>query len=325
MKDLIKILTETYGPSGNEFRIRNTIVDIIRPYVDYINIDKLGNIIAKKSGPGQKIMFAAHMDEIGVIATDVDEKGFIRFSNVGGVSPFSMLGERVIFANGTIGVVGREKLDNMKDLKLSKMYIDIGAVSKEKALEKVKIGDMATTYRECNVIGNNVIAKALDNRAGCAVLINVLKNLKNPKYETFFVFTVQEEVGLRGAGTSAFQIAPDMAVAVDVTLTGDTPEAQKMAVELGKGPAVKVKDNSIICHPKVKEALILAANEKNIPYQMEVLESGGTDAGAIHLTQAGIPTGALSIPTRYVHTPSEMANLKDIENATELLLQLIKG
>ena len=139
------------------------------------------------------------------------------------------------------------------------------------------------------------------------------------------VFTVQEEVGLRGAKTSAYGLEPDLAIAVDVTDTGDTPEASEMAVELGKGPAIKIKDSSVICHPKVKKALIDAAARRNIPFQLEVLEKGGTDTGAIHLTRSGVPSGALSIPTRYIHTPTEMANLNDIEQGIQLLIELIEG
>lgn len=325
MKDLIKILTETYGPSGHEDRVSRVIMNFISPYADTVNVDRMGNIIAVKGDSGKKLMLAAHMDEIGVIVTDIDSNGFLRFSNVGGVSPFQMLGERVEFENGTIGVVGMEKLDDMKDLKLSKMFIDIGVSSREEALKKVNIGEMAVCYRQCNIIGDHIVSKALDDRAGCAVLIKVLQNLKTTKYRTYFVFTVQEEVGLRGAKTSAFGIEPDMAIAVDLTFTGDTPEAAKMPVKLGYGPAVKVKDNSVLCHPKVKEYLINSAEAIHAPYQREVLEFGGTDAGAIHLTRSGVPSGGLSIPARYIHSPSEMVSIKDMEVAVEILLHLIQG
>ncbi|MDK2878124.1 MAG: hypothetical protein PWR06_840 [Thermoanaerobacteraceae bacterium] len=262
MKHLIKELTESFGPSGSEDKIRETIIEKVRPYADSINVDKMGNIIAQKGTSGERLMLAAHMDEIGIIVTNIDDKGFLRFSNVGGLSPFTLIGERVVFANGTIGVFGMEKMDDMKDLKINKMFIDIGALSREEAKQKVKIGDMGTFYRECSISGDYIISKALDDRAGCAVLIKVMEQLKKPGYQTFFVFTVQEEVGLRGAKTSSFGVDPDLAIAVDVTLTGDTPEAPKMAVALGKGPAIKVKDNSIISHPKIKDALISAAEQK---------------------------------------------------------------
>lgn len=325
MKHLIKELTESFGPSGSEDKIRETIIEKVRPYADSINVDKMGNIIAQKGTSGERLMLAAHMDEIGIIVTNIDDKGFLRFSNVGGLSPFTIIGERVVFANGTIGVFGMEKMDDMKDLKINKMFIDIGALSREEAKQKVKIGDMGTFYRECSISGDYIISKALDDRAGCAVLIKVMEQLKKPGYQTFFVFTVQEEVGLRGAKTSSFGVDPDLAIAVDVTLTGDTPEAPKMAVALGKGPAIKVKDNSIISHPKIKDALISAAEQKKVPYQLEVLEFGGTDSGAIHLSRSGVPSGGLSIPSRYVHSPSEMVHLKDLEMAVELLTGFIEG
>lgn len=325
MKELIKELTQVYGPSGNEEKIREKIINEIKPYADSIAVDKLGNIIATKTGPGEKLMLAAHMDEVGVIITNVTDKGFLRFSNVGGVSPFTLIGQRVAFPNGISGVFGMEKIDDIKNLKFNKMFIDIGATSKEEALEIVNIGDMGVYNRQYSIIEEQVISNSLDNRAGCAILIKVLKELRAPNYNVFMVFTVQEEVGLRGAKTSAYGVEPDLAVTVDVTATGDTPEAPKMAVELGKGPAIKVKDSSVICHPKVKEALMRAAKRKGLPHQLEVLEKGGTDAGAIHLSRSGVPTGALSIPTRYIHTPVEMANLNDIDMCVKLLIELIEG
>ncbi|MCF6096789.1 M42 family metallopeptidase [Thermovorax subterraneus] len=324
MKELVKKLTEAFGPSGEENKIREVILDEIKDYADEVRMDVLGNIIARKKGAGEKLMLAAHMDEVGVIVTNIDDKGFLRFSNIGGISPFTLIGERVVFENGTVGVFGMEKMDDIKDLKFNKMFIDIGARTKEEAQKKVRIGDKAVYYRNCDIIGDYVTAKALDDRAGCAVLIKVLQNVKSPRFDTYFVFTVQEKVGLRGAKTSAFGIGPDLAIAVDVTKTGDTPESEKMAVELGKGPAVKIMDRSVICHPKIKEMLIDSAEKNNIPYQLEVLEMGGTDTGAIHLTKDGVPSGCLSIPTRYIHTPSEMASIDDMEKAVELLLYVLE-
>ena len=302
MKVLLEELTKVFGPSGNEDRIRAKIIDEIRPYADSITVDKLGNLIATKIGPGEKLMLAAHMDEIGVIITNADEKGFLRFSNVGGVSPFTLIGQRVFFANGTTGVFGMEKIDDIKDLKLNKMFIDIGAKSKEKALEKINIGEMGVYNRQFSDAGDHIISNSLDDRAGCAVLIKVLKELKAPNYNIFVVFTVQEEVGLRGAKTSAYGLEPDLAIAVDVTDTGDTPEASEMAVELGKGPAIKIKDSSVICHPKVKKALIDAAARRNIPFQLEVLEKGGTDTGAIHLTRSGTVRSVIHSHKIYTHS-----------------------
>lgn len=327
MQDVIKQLVELYGPAGREEQVAQYITEVMKPIVDQIDTDAMGNLIAIKRGPAdaKKIMLAAHMDEIGVIITDIDDNGFLRFSNIGGVSPFTLIGQRVRFANGTIGVFGREKLDEIKDLKFNKMFIDIGAASRQEAETKVNIGDTGVYHREFTLQGQRVIAKSLDNRIGCAVLIETARRLQTSPHEIYFVFTSQEEVGLRGARTAAYSLDPDYGIAVDVTDTGDTPEAPRMAVALGKGAAIKVKDSTVITHPKVKDLLVNTAKTKGIPYQMEVLERGGTDAGPIHLTRSGVPTGAVSIPSRYIHTPSEMVDLEDVDNCVKLLVAALEG
>jgi endoglucanase len=327
MKDTIKQLVEAYGPAGREEQVAEYLTEVMQTLVDKVYTDELGNVIAVKQGPAaaRKVMLAAHMDEIGVIITDIDDNGFLRFSNIGGVSPFTLIGQRVRFANGTIGVFGREKLDDIKDLKLNKMYIDIGVTSREEAEGKVGIGDSAVYHREFTLQGQRVVAKSLDNRISCAILIEVARRLENSPHEVYLVFTAQEEVGLRGARTAAYALDPDYGIAVDVTATGDTPEAPRMAVSLGKGAAIKVKDSSVVSHPLVKNLLVNTAEAQGIPYQMEVLERGGTDAGSIHLTRSGIPTGAVSIPCRYIHTPSEMVDLGDVENCIQLLVGVLEG
>ncbi|NLL04778.1 MAG: M42 family metallopeptidase [Clostridiaceae bacterium] len=325
MFDLIKRLTDSFGVSGNEEGIRETIINEIKNDIQEISVDTLGNLIAIKPGKGKKIMVAAHMDEIGVMATYIDEKGFIRFANIGGVSSFVSVGQKVRFKNGTIGAVFYEdKLEDMKNLKLSKMYIDIGAKDKNEAEKSVRIGDVACFMGDAVRQSDMVFSKAIDDRSGCAVLIKAIKELPQTDNEIYFVFTVQEELGLRGAKTAAYQLKPDMAIAVDVTATGDTPEAQLMEVKCGYGPAIKIKDRSIICHPEVKKLLEQSANNINIPYQYEVLEFGGSDPGAIHISAGGVPSGAISIPCRYVHSPVEAASLEDMENAVKLLVEAIK-
>lgn len=319
MIDIIKKLTEAYGPSGREEGIRDTIKKMIESYADEIIVDTLGNLIVRKKGPGKKIMLAAHMDEVGLIVTFIDENGFLRFSNVGGVSPHLLLGERVIFQNGAVGTIGCEKLESMKDLKFSKLYLDIGVSKEEEAREKVNIGDVAVYYRNCEALGSRILGKSLDDRIGCSVLVQTLMELNEPANDVYFVFTVQEEVGVRGARTAAYRLKPHYGLAVDVTRTGDTPESETMAVSLGKGPAIKIKDTLIISHPAVKKIMKEAAEKEGIPYQLEVLERGGTDSGAIHLSREGVPSGVMSIPCRYIHTPSEMADLEDIKNGVKLL------
>lgn len=324
MKDLIKQLTETYGPSGNEQKIRELIKNKVKGYVSEIKVDALGNLICRKKAKGPKIMLAAHMDEIGVVVTHIDEKGFLRFSNIGGVFPLNVLGQRVVFSNGTVATIGEEKRESLKEeLKLDKMYLDIGAKDREEAKKSVSVGDIASFQREFVALGNRYVSKAMDDRIGCAILIETARRLKKSPNDLYFVFTVQEEVGVRGATTSAYSVSPDMAIVVDVTGTGDTPEARTMAVELAKGPAIKVKDRGIIAHPKVKKLLIDTAERHKLPYQLEVLEWGATDAWSIHISREGVPSGVVSIPTRYVHTPSEMVDGGDVEYAVSLLVNIL--
>ena len=326
LKELTKRITEMYGPSGHEQAVRDLIRDEIKGWVDEIRVDALGNLIARKKGTGatprKKVMLAAHMDEIGVIVTHIDEKGFLRFAPIGGVHPVNLTGSRCRFANGVTGVFGREaKNTTVTEVKLDKMFIDVGATSASDS--PVGVGDAAGFWRDFTDLGDRVVSKAMDDRIGCVVLIETLKQLKKSVDDVYFVFTVQEEVGLRGATTSAFGVQPDLAIAVDVTLTGDTPEANRMAVELGKGPAIKVKDSGMLAHPAVKNLLMEAAKEAKLPYQFEVLVSGTTDAMAMQTTREGVPAGCLSIPTRYVHSPSEMIDFNDLQNAIKLLVTML--
>ncbi len=319
--EMLKKLTESFGPSGREDEIRDVLKEYAKDYADEIIEDVMGNLIVRKKGSGKKIMLAAHMDEIGVIVTFIDDNGFLRFSSVGGLNAKELLYLKVKFKNGTIGVIGTEKEN--KDKLIPKMYIDIGAKTRQEAEELVSIGDMATFQGEFTKRGDVIISKALDNRAGCYVLIETLKKAQSDN-DLYFVFTTQEEVGLRGARTSAYSIDPYFAVAVDVTDTGDTPNCEEMAVNMGSGACVKVMDRSVLCDSDIRTNLIESAKKAGVSYQLEVMTGGGTDAGAISGTRSGVKTGGLSIPTRYVHSPSEMASLKDIEGAVQILLEFIK-
>ncbi len=334
LKALLRKLVEAWGPSGREERVADIVQGELAGVMDEVRRDALGNLIAvKKAAPGQdgakprKVMISAHMDEIGVIITHVDEKGFLRFGTIGGVSQFLTLGQRVLFADGTVGVFGREKLDHIKDLAFEKMFIDIGASSKEEAEKHVQVGDSGVIQRDMADLGGRVVAKSLDDRIGCVVAIEAARRLAaagGGPNDVYFVFSAQEEVGLRGAQTAAYQVEPDLGLAVDVTLTGDTPEAPRMEVALGKGAAIKVKDQAIVAHPKVKDLLVAVAEENQIPYQLEILLAGGTDAGAIHLTREGVPSGVISVPCRYVHSPSEMVDLGDVEACVTLLTAVVR-
>jgi putative aminopeptidase FrvX len=327
MTDLIRKLVETFGPSGFEEQIRAIIQGEVEPWADELRVDPLGSLVVHKQGSsdGQRLVLAAHMDEIGVMVTHVDEEGFVRFARIGGLGTLTCVGARVVFADGTVGVIGIEgkREDTSKAPKFEQLYIDVGATNRDDC--PVRVGDAAVFVRPFAVQGTRLIAKAMDDRIGCAVLIETLRRLDRTPHDVYFVFSVQEETTLSGARTSAYGIDPDLAIAVDVTMTGDTPESRPMAVALGKGPAVKVKDSKMIAHPAVKDLLVQRAKEANIPFQLEVLEGGTTDAAAMQLVRAGVPAGCLSIPCRYVHSPSEMVDGEDVENSVRLLLEVLQA
>lgn len=324
--NIIKILeklTKINGVSGNEEDVRNFISEEMKKYCDEVYTDAMGNLIAHKKGNGKKVMLAAHMDEIGIMVTNIDENGFLSFTSMGGLNTPNLSNLRVEFKNGIKGVIGAREEEFRKKASLDKLYIDIGVSSKKEAEKLICIGDVAAFDGDFYKKGNTVVSKALDNRAGCAILIGAASMSKTDN-DLYFVFTTQEEVGLRGAKTAAFAIEPDIAIAVDVTDTGDTPDAPTMAVKMGGGAAIKVMDRSVICDAEVRTLLIETAKKNKIAYQLEIMTDGGTDAGAIHLTRAGIKTGGVSVPTRYIHSPSEMINTEDLENCTKLIAEAVK-
>ena len=328
MKKLLKQLTEAFGPSGYEDNIRKLVMAEVKPLADEIKVDALGNLIARKK-PGKvtkdtkKIMIAAHMDEIGIMVSHVDDHGFVRFTSIGGVFGKYVLGGRVRFLNGVQGVIGYDRFDKPHETpNLDKVYIDVGATSKKDC--PVKVGDVAAFDRPFVEMGNRFVAKSMDDRVGVLVAIETLRALKSTPHDVYFVFTTQEEVGTRGAGTSAFGVDPDVGIAIDVTASADTPNAMKMEMVLGKGPCVKIKDSGALSDPRVVQWMISTAEKNKIPYQREVLLFGGTDAHAMQMTRAGVPAGCLSIPTRYVHSPSEMVDLIDVQNSVKLMVAILK-
>jgi len=329
MLEMLKKLVHANGISGNESCIRNVIIELLCNNVDSIKTDNMGNLIAFKKGTGEssaraKIMIAAHMDEIGVMVTHIDKNGFIRFANVGWVSPYYAIGQRVKFDNGIVGTVFYEqKVENMDKLKLDKMFIDIGAASYEDAANLIKIGDTAVFVSDFIIQDNTIISKVLDNRSGCLLSILAAQFTNEYPNDIYFVFTSQEEVGIRGAGPAAFGIQPDLAIVLDVTDTGDVPGCKPMEVTMGKGPAIKVKDRSYIASPHARRLFEKVAIESKIPYQLEIMEDGGTDGGSIHISGCGVITGGISIPVRYIHSPSEMCSVYDIKHGIELLTNIL--
>ena len=329
MRELIRKLVETYGPSGDEEQIRAAIRAEVEPLADEIRVDPLGSLVVHKRGRGggQRILLDAHMDEIGVMVSYIDEKGFARFTKIGGVFPLNCVGGRVRFADGRLGVIGIEsKRDDPGRIpELSELFIDVGATSRDDC--PVKVGDPAVFFRPFAVVEagehTRYVSKTMDDRIGCAILIETLRRLESTPHDLYLVFSVQEETTLSGARTSAYGIEPDLAIAVDVTGTGDTPESRPMAVKLGHGPAIKVQDRGMIAHPQVRDLLVERAEAAGIPYQMEVLEYGTTNAAAMQLVRAGVPSGCLSVPCRYIHSPSEMVDADDVENSVRLLLKVL--
>jgi endoglucanase len=325
MSEFLKQIVNAYGPAGREEKVRQMIETEIKPLNLEVRTDVMGNLIvhrppaAATSRPA-KIMFCAHMDEIGLIVTHIDKKGFLRFTNIGGLFSDRVLHQRVVFENGQMGVIGVEtKPQTPKPPALENYYVDIGCRDADDARSRVRIGDIAAYHQQAQLIQNRFAAKALDDRIGCYCLVEVLKRLIGNSADLYFVFSVQEEVGLRGARTGAFSIAPDYAIAVDVTATGDTPEAPTMEVRLGGGPAIKVKDSMFIAHPRVKDKLVEYSEQLGMPHQLEILEHGTTDASVIQLVNAGVLSGVVSIPTRYVHSANELCDLDDVEAAIKLL------
>lgn len=327
MKALIQKLVESIGPSGYESSVRDLVKSEIGSSASQFEVDALGNLIVrvgKKSAGGLRVMLAAHMDEIGVIATHIDENGFIRFTTVGGVSPRTCYGGRVIFVNGTRGVIGGDRPDSPAAMHtIEQLFIDVGATSRENC--PVKVGDFAAFDRPFLDLGDRLVAKSMDDRIAVAVLVETIHQLKGKQtpHELVFVFSTQEEVGLRGATTAAFGVDPDLGLSVDVTGVGDTPKGATMEVSLGKGPAVKVRDGRMLADPRIVRWMADSAEKAGLPYQMEVLEAGSTDAAAIQLARAGVPAGCMSIPCRYIHSPSEMVDYNDVQNGVRLLVELL--
>ena len=340
---LLEKFSNAHGLSGYEKNIQKLFSEEIKSFVDSVSIDNIGNLIAQKKGPGLSVMIAAHMDEIGLMVKYIDEKGFIRFASVGGFFDQTLLSQRVII-HGTkgavVGLVGCKPPHVMKDeerkkvVEIKTMFIDIGAKNAKDAEDMgVSIGSPITIDRDFKKLANNnVTGKAFDNRAGLVMLIEAMRRISklNIKANVFAVGTVQEEVGLKGAKTSAYGINPDLAIATDVTIPGDHPgiEKQDSSIEMGKGAVITIMDASgrgVIVPEKVIKWLKETAETNNIKYQMDVSEGGTTDATAIHLTRSGIPTGVISVPARYIHSPIEMVNIEDVDYCAELIAQAISA
>ena len=334
---LLKKLSEAFGVSGFEDEIRDLINNEIKEYIDEIKTDSMGNLIAVKKSKVEnplKVMISAHIDEIGFIVRYIDDKGFLRLDTIGGVySPYYLARQVIVKGRKKIkAITGARTLQAMNDeakkkqVEADELFIDLGMPA-DKVKELVEIGTPVSACEECMELGDLVSGKAMDDRVGVYCMIEVLKKLKSSKFEIYFVATAQEELGLRGAATSAYEINPDIGIALDVTHAGDVPDisVHKQVSRLGEGVAIKIKDSGILSSPQLVKSMRETADKNKIPYQLEVLPKGATDGGALQRNRSGIPAITLSIPTRYVHSPVETCHLRDIQAAIDLLCNFLEG
>jgi endoglucanase len=335
---LLSELCRTAGPPSREDRIREIVVRELEPLTDHIDVDRMGNVVAtrsprrakgkKSSAKPRRVMLSAHMDEISLMVTHVDERGFLRFATLGGFDPKTLSSQRVIVHGKTdvLGVVGAKPIHIMSEEERTKMpkietfFIDVG-LPKGKVDKQISVGDLITRERDFAEVGDMISTKALDDRIGVFVMIEAVRKLKAHDVEVLAVATTQEEVGIRGAEVAAERLRPDLGIALDVTLANDVPgaDASDSVTSLGLGAAIKVMDSSVICDPRVVDALRATALRNKIAHQMEVLTRGGTDTAAIQRAGGGVPSGCISIPTRYVHSVTEMCHQKDVQASIDLL------
>jgi len=335
---LLKKILDAAGVSGYEKEIARIMQQELKKSCPEVIIDNFGNVIAKKGKGRKKIMLAAHMDEIGFLVKYISKEGFINFIKVGGIDDRILLGQRVIIKSkkGDFrGIIGAKPPHLLKDeeakrlVKYEEMFIDIGCQSREDAQKKVEIADSIVFDADSgNLNGDLYYGKAIDNRVGCYALIKIMERLKVGA-EVYAVATVQEEVGLKGARTSSFKIDPEFALAIDTTISGDTPgiKETESALKLGEGPAITVIEASgrgVIVNEKVKELFIETAKSNKIKYQIDVIEGGMTDGAIIYMSREGIHTGVLSIPTRYIHSSTGVFNIRDLQSAVDLAVKVIE-
>ncbi len=329
MLNIIKNLNATPSVSGREKAISDKILTYIAPLTDKVWEDAMGNLIAYKRGSGtdrKKIMLCAHMDEIGFMVTHIDDRGFIRISQVGGINYVAAAYTYVVSEKGVRGVIVPEAGTAPSDIKFDKVYIDIGAKDKKEAEKKVRIGDFFVCESSVTKIGKKLCGRPMDDRIGCAIMIKIAEKLMNEdcKNDIYYCFSTQEEVGSRGSKPASFAIDPDCGLAFDVTGTGDVPGAKPMECALGNGAAIKLKDQSVICDKEIVDKLTDLAIANDIKYQYEILTYGGTDTSSMQVTRGGVKAGALSIPTRYIHSGVEMIDMNDCDACVDLALAFVK-
>lgn len=322
---MLRKLTQTFGVSGRESAINEVITEYVKDYADKITTDGIDNLIVYKKGNGsnkKKVMVSMHKDEIGFMVMSIDSDGYIKVRNVGGINVATTVMNRIQFRNGTMGIVGFSKGLGKLEGGVLDMYVDIGAKSKEDAEKKVNVGDVACYTGDVVKLRNKRVAsKAMDNRIGCYIGIKALMKIETPYHDMYFVFSSQEELGLRGATVASRIIKPDIGIAVDITGSYDTPESKDGNMKLGEGAAIKVMDRSVICDETIVDTMVKISKNNKIKYQMDILPSGGTDAGAMNISNHGVRSGGISIPTRNGHGPNGMVDMKDVDACIELLAE----
>ncbi len=332
--NLLKRLCETAAAPGREERMRELVIEVLRPVCEEITVDAIGNVIARRRGEGRsKLMVSSHMDEISFMVTHIDDEGFIRFTPLGGFDAKTLTSQRVM-VHGTrdiLGVMGSKPVhlltpeERKAAPKIEDFFVDVGLNAAE-VKEVVSIGDTITRQREMVEVGHSINGKSFDNRIGVFVMIEAVRRLTSHAVDLYAVASAQEEIGIRGAQIAARNIDPDIGIALDVTLANDVPDAKphEHVTRLGGGAAIKVMDSSVISHPKMVGFLRRLAQELKIPYQIEVLPRGGTDTSALQRGGSGAAVGCISIPTRYVHSVIEMCSKQDIQAAIDLLVAAIE-
>lgn len=324
MLNLTRKILKPVSVSGREDAVIGVIAEEIAPYVDSITTDPMGNLIAFKAGVGEnkkKLMYAAHIDEIGFIVSYIEENGYLRFHTIGGINFQSAAFTHVVFENGLRGVLVPEG----GELRADKCYVDIGAKNRKDAERRVKIGDTFAVVSEVvKLAGSRVAGRPMDDRIGAVILIEAAKRLEGKEVynDTYFVFTTEEEVGCRGAKTAAYNIMPDVGIALDVTRTGDTPNCAPMAVKLGDGAAIKIKDSSVVCDRDLVNKMKKACEDGKIKHQFEILSGGGTDTSSMQANAGGAIAGCISIPTRYIHSSVETIDMNDVEACVQLTMAM---
>jgi endoglucanase len=338
--DVLEELSNACGVAGREEEVRGLMKDLLKPNVDKIEEDKLGNLIGIKKGKkdAPTVMLASHMDEIGLMIKNITKEGFLQFAKIGGIDDRILVAQKVLVhtdKESLTGIIGckpphiLKEEERKKVVEADNLFIDVGAKDKKDAQKMgVRVGDAVSFDIKFTRVGKDiVIGKAFDNRVGCAALIEIIRKMPEVDCTVYAVGTIQEEVGLRGATISAFQLYPDLGIALDATVAGDVPGVKEVEApaKIRAGPALTVADAGLITHPKVLRLFIDSAEKNKIPYQLETGMKGTTDAAKMALTREGVPSGVICIPARYIHSPASLLSLKDAETSVKLAIAAIKN